>query len=193
MKTKFILLVVFAGLIGLNSCRKGEDDPFISFRSREARLTGEWKLNSGSINYSDTSGNETITYTVNSISSIYISLQYSEKWSIKKDGSFEMNSNIEGNTTKLDGYWCFGNKVKGMDLKNKEYVIFHVTSETDVDYWGNVTNINYTGIKCPIYYFIIKELRNKKMVVNSDGTYISKLNSITNDFSNASGTITYVQ
>lgn len=31
-------------LIGLLSCKKGKDDPFLSVRSRDARLQGKWKL-----------------------------------------------------------------------------------------------------------------------------------------------------
>lgn len=35
------------------SCKKGEDDPFLSLRSRTGRLAGEWKLVALSGNYSD--------------------------------------------------------------------------------------------------------------------------------------------
>ncbi|HOU97507.1 MAG TPA: hypothetical protein PLP65_01545 [Bacteroidales bacterium] len=38
-----LLAILTIGLI-FNSCRKGEDDPFVSFRSRDQRLIGKWKL-----------------------------------------------------------------------------------------------------------------------------------------------------
>ncbi len=38
-----IILVVFS----LSSCKKGEEDPFISLRSRKARLTATWNLKEG--------------------------------------------------------------------------------------------------------------------------------------------------
>lgn len=46
---KKLFLVIILIFASLSSCRKGEGDPIISFRSRTYRLTGEWKLKSGSI------------------------------------------------------------------------------------------------------------------------------------------------
>ncbi|MFN6943748.1 MAG: hypothetical protein ACK4ND_02290 [Cytophagaceae bacterium] len=43
-KTIIVLAVLVAPLFFLNSCRKGEEDPAISLRSRDARLTGNWVL-----------------------------------------------------------------------------------------------------------------------------------------------------
>jgi hypothetical protein len=40
-------LILFLGLFltfPFQSCKKGEDDPFISFRSRKARVEGEWTI-----------------------------------------------------------------------------------------------------------------------------------------------------
>ena len=56
MKTKSFLAIalIFSSLLVFTGCRKGEDDPFLSFRSRTARLTGEWKLKSGEIVYTGT-------------------------------------------------------------------------------------------------------------------------------------------
>ena len=46
MKIRFITLVSFLTVVSLifNSCRKGEDDPWISLRSRNNRVIGKWKL-----------------------------------------------------------------------------------------------------------------------------------------------------
>jgi hypothetical protein len=44
---KKVFLVMLAALIvipAFQSCKKGENDPAISFRSRDARLIGNWKL-----------------------------------------------------------------------------------------------------------------------------------------------------
>jgi hypothetical protein len=38
---------VLSATVTLNSCRKGEEDPAISLRSRKARLVGEWTLTAG--------------------------------------------------------------------------------------------------------------------------------------------------
>lgn len=47
------LLLIFVILTGtiLPSCRKGEGDPFLTLRSRKARITGEWKMDSRTSSY----------------------------------------------------------------------------------------------------------------------------------------------
>jgi len=50
---KKILAITAVALIAMPlfySCKKGEEDPFISLRSRDKRITGEWKLTSASTN-----------------------------------------------------------------------------------------------------------------------------------------------
>ena len=46
MKIKIFLLsvVLIATAIFINSCKKGEDDPWLSLRSRDNRVIGKWKL-----------------------------------------------------------------------------------------------------------------------------------------------------
>ena len=43
MKNILIAVIVLATFVG---CKKGENDPGISFRSRDARVVGEWKVSS---------------------------------------------------------------------------------------------------------------------------------------------------
>jgi hypothetical protein len=47
------ILVLFLGLfftLPFQSCKKGEDDPALSFRSRKARVVGEWTLKEFTVN-----------------------------------------------------------------------------------------------------------------------------------------------
>ena len=44
MKAVKLLAVGLLGLIAFQSCKKGENDPFLSLKSRNARIVGEWKL-----------------------------------------------------------------------------------------------------------------------------------------------------
>lgn len=39
-----IVLLMALSVSFISSCKRGSDDPFISFRSRDGRLTGKWKL-----------------------------------------------------------------------------------------------------------------------------------------------------
>ncbi len=50
-QVSLILLSVFI----FDSCKKGQDDPIISFRSRNNRICAQWKLNSVSGKYTNTS------------------------------------------------------------------------------------------------------------------------------------------
>ena len=47
MKNRIIqlVMVLMTAAIILPGCKKGEDDPFFSFRSRNARIVGEWIIN----------------------------------------------------------------------------------------------------------------------------------------------------
>ncbi|MEY5035195.1 MAG: hypothetical protein RLZZ110_212 [Bacteroidota bacterium] len=44
MKNVLLSILVFCMLIPFNACKKGDDDPFISLRSRNQRLIGKWKI-----------------------------------------------------------------------------------------------------------------------------------------------------
>ncbi len=53
MKIKILTLISILTVVSLifNSCRKGEDDPWISLRSRDNRVIGKWKLEEYSKEY----------------------------------------------------------------------------------------------------------------------------------------------
>lgn len=64
-KVFFLLAVTIFSAVFISSCKKGEDDPFISFRSRDSRIIGTWVLK----NKTYTSINHDITNTKNSVNS----------------------------------------------------------------------------------------------------------------------------
>ena len=64
-KIIFLLAVAVISATFISSCKKGEDDPFISFRSRDSRIIGTWTLKSQT--YTDT--RQTVTKTTNNVNS----------------------------------------------------------------------------------------------------------------------------
>lgn len=188
MKNKFktlILLSLVAAIFG--QCKKGKDDPFMSIHTRKARLVGEWKLTKGlttstSIPYTgnnSSSTTENLTETTFAISSLSGSSSgtYSYKIEIKKDGTFsstEMKSYIGNNpytvTTTKSGTWNFTGRVG--DYKNKEQVVFSTLSENIITQFSNsTTNTTYTYTKNNVDNsgsWLLKELRNKKIVVTDN-------------------------
>ena len=114
MKKVLISTFVFIFFIAIPSCKKGQDDPFISIRSRDARITAKWKL----INYEKTSSGstsssssflngsiltETIVYP--SYGSFTDTYSYSEEWEINSDGTFNSTVVVDGNISTYKSTW----------------------------------------------------------------------------------------
>jgi hypothetical protein len=124
---------VTAILFLFNSCRKGDDDPLLSLRSRKARVAGEWQLTSGfseSTAFADgSSASETYEYGSGSYSfhqsiispgatiSNSESGEYALKISFDRDGNFSMEETKGKNRVLYTGIWNF---TKGVgEYKNK--------------------------------------------------------------------------
>jgi hypothetical protein len=188
-----VALVVILAMPTFQSCKKGENDPTISLKSRKARLVGEWNLSAGS--QTSTSGSGTYVYTYNGTTVLVTapsgsdSYVYTEKVTINKDGTYErvVTQGTEIYTEK--GAWYFGRKNKELDIKDKETVCFAETSYTDV-YGGSSSTGSYTGTQAitgPTVWQL-DELKSKEIIVLIDGTSIS--GSSTNTYK---GTMTYTK
>lgn len=180
---KLLLLYVILINTVILSCKKGEDDPFLSFRSRKARLTGEWKLDYGKeeTTYNDTLQTVTlngvtagvVTTTTNGTLINNFSDNYNELWIINKDYSFEIIKNYSWVKITLKGVWGFNYKNKDMKLKNKESFTFKITSES-YDFTSSVNNFTntYSGFDCPTLTYQITELKNNEIIVSYTGESI---------------------
>lgn len=94
-KILLMSLVVLFAMPMLNSCRKGENDPGISFRSRESRLMQEWKLVKvqGTEQYPGFEGTVILTYSYDG--SIYTISGSGQSGSMT--GTFEIEFQEHGN------------------------------------------------------------------------------------------------
>lgn len=103
MKKNTIILLAALMLISTTaiSCKKGKDDPGISLRSRKARMAGEWKIS---------------TYTINGKNAIGQGESY--ELVFDKDGSGELTANDNGDIEITKISWGFLGSSK--DSKNKE-------------------------------------------------------------------------
>jgi len=186
-KVKIALLMLLAAILVLPACKKGENDPFLSLKSRKARLVGEWELKEGT--QTQTSGSTTVTYTYNGSTCSYsfsgqsASVAYTEKITIDKDGTYEKVVNMDGDISTEKGAWYFGGKNKELELKGGESVVCICTSYTTAN--GTST---YEGGSCPTYTVLIDELKNKEMITLVDGTSVSGGSTTT-----TTGTMTYEQ
>lgn len=139
---KHALYFFFALTLIFQGCKKGEDDPFISLRSRKGRLKGDWVLKTSQENYSSTTTFSGSTFTFTSttdvaggtmtVNSFYNndqsteSYDYSMELSIRKDGQYRLTTTKDGDAISESDLWFFndGNKKKiGVQLGSNTYKI----------------------------------------------------------------------
>ncbi len=145
-----ILIVLFIPFF--NSCtKKSANDPLISLKSRDARITGEWKLvswettstttstSSGSSNSSTTTSNYDGTLVTNVDASNNTSTYtYSLSIEISKDGTYtstEINSSNDTSISTGEWWWLDNNKKKTRIAFDDDY------SSWNIDKLGNKTLI----------------------------------------------------
>ncbi len=182
-KIKYVFIIVF--ILGiLSQCKKGENDPFISLRTRKARVAGDWTATSGtsflhieSPGYSSTSNTiyknnsfsqeSTITYS-NVTTTYNFTGKFIYKIKFDKNGDFVMSTTFDNGYNIYMGNWNFTGAVG--ELKNKEQIVLNVTSE---DHSGSMATHNGNNTR---YTFNIRELRNKKMVLYNQDSSIDNGN-----------------
>ena len=198
MKKILHLTLIAAVLSGaMVSCKKGENDPFLSLRSRKARVAGEWTVTafeSKSMTV-DNGSNSTLTTTATYNGSAETSVEtisvggasttettvssYTMSLDIDKDGTYELTQSGTDGTYTEKGTWLFVGKSKENELKNKEAIMLVTESESSTGY-----NTTYTGLDGRI--FVIDQLKNKEMSLTlesssngSDGSTSSFSNKLT--------------
>ncbi|MES2679265.1 MAG: hypothetical protein V4635_05240 [Bacteroidota bacterium] len=168
-----IIQLLFSG------CKKGEDDPLISFRTRKARVVGNWTMKEGKIYSSNTLGDITTisntqihenTYDgeteqfnagVSVGTSTFTGTRHTT-FKFERNGNFKSEQTFGTGTTILTGTWNFTNGVG--KHKNKEQIVI---TKLSVNYNGSSSAS--AGNK-PYYTYNIKELRNKKIVLVAESS-----------------------
>src|SRR5687768_15511571 len=116
-----ILLVsaVFCSILVSSSCKKGKDDPAVSFLSRKARITGNWKLESGFMEFKSDSIGVISTYhfqlkptslvltETSKGSTSFIEVEYSLGVDILKNGKMDIREHVHGVDNIFSGRWSF--------------------------------------------------------------------------------------
>jgi hypothetical protein len=135
--TLFTLFVLFGSLIWMSACKKGDNDPALSLRSRSARVVGDWKLHSGTYSFSQPfSADLNDTYTDSQVirDSAGIKVYHAFTWDIsfENDGTYtsvkkETAPGGVMETETVKGTWHFTLKNKIDDAKNKEGLILTTT------------------------------------------------------------------
>lgn len=197
----FLKLLLLTSIVSIFlSCKKGQDDPAISFLSRKARLTGNWLLQSGNwsnITISTQNNKESqifefdgtyrkytwrIDYANGQTVSNTSSKKYQEFLNFERDNSFryaQVFTNDEGDrdSTIYEGYWYFLDKISNEDIKNKERVQLFVKKliEIEVTTTGTTTTQTSTYEGTTNSYIMTIDLRrlsNKEIITEFDSKRI---------------------
>jgi len=151
-------MMVFALSLSFVGCKKGENDPFISLKSRDGRITGTWKLSNvdqSNENTTNSSGKIVSTTTTekydgtNWTSSGFgpaNTFPFSYEITIEKDGTWSSIEIDDGDTKEESGYWSWTDSKKNKtgifianafwtidQLKNKEMITINDTFDKDTD------------------------------------------------------------
>jgi hypothetical protein len=123
-----LALMVFSGVF-FTGCKKGEDDPFISFKSRDARITAKWKLvnyeslESGTNSFTGSTYTTTVSYngtllTTTSTNNGTDIVSYTVEMEILKGGEYTYNEVRDGSVEygKDTWYWFNNTENKGAIL-----------------------------------------------------------------------------
>lgn len=174
MKFRNVLLLamipLMSGLMIMTSCKKGPEDPGLSFKSRMGRITGTWELNEY------TKNGEDLLVTVDTMQNtttpscgtklVTVTTEVRTEWTFEKNGDYssesgftmterttysdpqtgicENETEVDNNIEETDGRWNFAGGAG--DTKNKEYIVL-----TDLD--GE-----------PIAYIQLIRLSNKELI-----------------------------
>ncbi|MBW8048780.1 MAG: hypothetical protein FVQ77_00255 [Cytophagales bacterium] len=150
---KKILAITAIALIAMPlfySCKKGENDPFISLRSRDKRITGEWKLVSAEetstwsrdFGFGATSGSTTTIYDgKTSVTTGGGSSLYTLTITFEKDGTATYKEDDDGDIEDVTDEWFW------LDSKKNKTTISH-----------------------PFGFFVVDQLKNKELILKDSGT-----------------------
>jgi len=199
----FVALTAIAVTLIFSGCKKGENDPFLTLKTRNARLAQTWDLSSedytetqkgtsfGSdytsttvYSYDGTSETQKATITSGSSSTTSTTTKtYSEEITFDKDGTYEINGVYDGDAFSEKGNWMWVNANKDQEIKNKEAIILTTTSSSDSDntYSGKSTS--------PNMIMVFDKLSSTELDIIFDNSE----NNSNGDASSKTGTITYTK
>ena len=140
MKKKLIIansLLLLLALTFIVGCKKGEDDPFFSLRSRKARMAGNFEITGYEIVQSDTSGSYKASLVGEELRFELIdsdgkietgTTPFEARYTFDKKGGYTQSVVTQGDTVEIAGNWYFLKGNEEANLKNKEAIVLNETS-----------------------------------------------------------------
>ncbi|MCC6371165.1 MAG: hypothetical protein IT236_09185 [Bacteroidia bacterium] len=188
----FVLFGLFT-LVSLSGCKKGEDDPVFSLRTRKARVEGKWTIQTGSVylNYVnfEQGWRDNLMFDLKSSTFFLSRTGYNGKpltgtgvnllsLEFAKDGRFTLTETLGPYQLDCLGTWKFNRRSDGK--KSKEFIELTISA-----YNNGTSKSTLFNQDRDVFTYRILELRNKKMVIESSGgTYVDAQTNTHVTFSN---------
>ncbi|MEW6467989.1 MAG: hypothetical protein AB1458_03650 [Bacteroidota bacterium] len=179
---KLAALALVIAATSFSGCKKGENDPFVSLKSRKSRVAGSWKITKGE--GKDVNGSTTTTWTYDGTTwtqttgSTTTTLTVEQTYTFEKDGTWKghyMESTTGySNTVDQTGTWNFTSGVG--EMKNKSQIVLMVLTDNSTTVIGTSTSTSsttYTGSNAPTMIYDIDQLKSKEMVWKWKGSTAS--------------------
>jgi len=120
MRTKTFIITLILLSLFVSSCKKYEDGPLISLKSKNSRLTGEWKL----VSYTYETTTNDVTTTISSFNGTTMeefqnSYPYAHSLIINKDGTYTSKETKNYFTQGFSSNWSW---FSGSKNKNQLYL-----------------------------------------------------------------------
>jgi len=167
-KFKFALLMIVAVVFILPSCKKGADDPFITFRSRDGRLMRAWKLT----NITGTYQGDAVTYDGSNLSiagtvtyknaTVQMTFDKEAAFSYTETKTINMSS-AQATTESNKGNWAWASA-----SKSRDNIVIPVA-----DFFGKSNNSG-------IYY--VDELKASTLILKYDDETATSITNLTFTF-----------
>ncbi len=141
MNKNILTSLTIALVMVLTSCGKYEEGPFLSIRTKNARITGEWELVKSESTTTHSDGTSTIetfngsimTYTINSsFGGFTDSYTYSSTWEIDGDeNSVTMNTIEDGSASSITTLWNWENGASEKEMLNIDGDVYRIQRLTN--------------------------------------------------------------
>lgn len=169
-----LLMLLMVALTVFNSCKKGPEDPFLSFSSRDNRVTAKWKLTK--IEGTD------VTYFLNSqvtTTITYDGTVYTETPSIgtgsTATGTYELTIDKEGKVSFSEVYTPSGGTA---DIQSGSGTWFWMNADKNKD----ILYLNVGGQLFSENMCHVNRLSSKDMILQVFNSYIDNGHTYSTDF-----------
>ena len=166
MKKTILKSILFSTicLVAFQGCKKGENDPALSLKSRNARITGTWKLTAKTTESTD-------TYTMGGTTTI-------ERSSSTYDGNMETTTDVDSDGTTTTNTEFYTREVT--INKDGSYSTISNSTSTYVDPFTGETTTSTSSSSSDGSWWWLNDTKNKTRIAFDDDAYSFEIDQLKN-------------